>query len=344
MQFLKTTQILKPASCNIVTVLSFCALIAACWEFGGDRAFADDPKYRMVTSADRIDIFDGATLVSQYHTKSNAKPIVWPLIGPDGVALTRAWPMSEENADEKRDHPHHRSLWFTHGEVNDVDFWGELPNHGNIVHREFTELKENNAKVSIAAINDWIGPTAVKVLEEKRRISFHGNADLRMIDCDFRLTATDADVHFGDTKEGSFGVRVAEWMSVDAKQGGRLVNAADETDAKAWGKPSPWVDYQGPRDGKIYGLAILCHPKTFRSPGRWHARTYGLFAHNPFGVKHFLAEGEPAPEVAGGYTLPKGESIDFHYRVILHRGNEQDSQVAKMYDEYAVSQPESLGN
>ncbi len=321
-----------------------CVLFAASVMVPAPGTSGDEPKFRMENTSDRVDIFDGTALVSQYHVKSNSKPIVWPLIGPDGVALTRSWPMSEENADEKRDHPHHRSLWFTHGEVNDVDFWAELPNHGNIVHREFTEVRESNAKVSITAINDWIGPTGVKVLEERRQISFHGNADVRMIDCDFRLTATEVDVHFGDTKEGSFGVRVAEWMSVEAKQGGQLVNAIDQTDAKAWGQPSPWVDYHGPKNGKTYGIAILCHPKTFRSPGRWHARTYGLFAHNPFGVKHFLAEGEPAPTISGGYTLPKGESLDFHYRIILHRGNEKDSQIAKLFDEYTQTQPTTLSN
>jgi len=31
----------------------------------------------------------------------------------------------EEPPDEEHDHPHHRSMWFSHGLVNGVDFWGE---------------------------------------------------------------------------------------------------------------------------------------------------------------------------------------------------------------------------
>jgi hypothetical protein len=264
---------------------------------------------------------------------------VWPLLGPDGVPLTRAWPMSEENADEKRDHPHHRSLWFTHGEVNNVDFWAEVPNHGNIVHRKFGEVKSDANMATITAVNDWLGPDGTKILEEHRSIRFHGSPDVRLMDCDFRLVATETDVHFGDTKEGTFGVRVAEWMSVDAKQGGTLVNAEGLVDAPAWGKISPWVDYHGPKDGNRYGIAILCHPKTFRSPGRWHARTYGLFAHNPFGVKHFVAEGEQTPDQAGGHLLKKGDQLDFHYRIILHRGDEKESQIARLYEEYSKVEP-----
>ena len=31
---------------------------------------------------------------------------------------------------EDKDHPHQRSLWFTHGKVNGVDFWSEIKGHG----------------------------------------------------------------------------------------------------------------------------------------------------------------------------------------------------------------------
>ena len=57
-----------------------------------------------------------------YLAKEGARPYYFPVIGPTGAAVTRAYPMKTVEG-EKRDHPHHQSLWFTHGNVNGVDFW-----------------------------------------------------------------------------------------------------------------------------------------------------------------------------------------------------------------------------
>ncbi len=132
----------------------------------------------------------------------------------------------------------------------------------------------------------------------------------RIIDFDFRIFASDGPVTFGDTKEGMFGIRVASSMDVTRKQGGRITNAEGLTDEKAWGKPSPWVDYVGPVKDKIVGIAIINHPLSFRYPTTWHVRTYGLFAANPFGWHDF---GRPE---RGDYTIPGGSGD----RVFLPRG------------------------
>jgi hypothetical protein len=47
-------------------------------------------------------------------------------------------------------------------------------------------------------------------------------------------------------------------------------------------------------------------------------RDYGLFAVNPFSVSAFEG-GEKQP-----FVLPKGESVFFHYRVLLHKGEAPD--------------------
>src|SRR3989304_4465546 len=49
-------------------------------------------------------------------TDFRGTPIGWPIIGPTGKEMTRRYPMAEA-PDERKDHPHHRSLWFTHGDV-----------------------------------------------------------------------------------------------------------------------------------------------------------------------------------------------------------------------------------
>ena len=43
---------------------------------------------------------------------------------PTESPFTRAYPMEKVPA-KQNDHPHQRSCWFTHGNVNGIDFWAE---------------------------------------------------------------------------------------------------------------------------------------------------------------------------------------------------------------------------
>src|SRR5260221_13558331 len=58
-----------------------------------------------------------------YVFNSGFKPIIWPIVGPTGKEMTRAWPLRKDNPDEKTDHVHQKSFWFDHGNVNGIDFW-----------------------------------------------------------------------------------------------------------------------------------------------------------------------------------------------------------------------------
>jgi len=72
---------------------------------------------------DRIDVaVDGKPFTSYIHA-GHRKPILFPVHGPGGVPMTRSWPIVENVAGEAHDHPHHESIWFTHGIVNGIDFW-----------------------------------------------------------------------------------------------------------------------------------------------------------------------------------------------------------------------------
>jgi hypothetical protein len=174
-----------------------------------------------------------------------------------------------------------------------------------------------------------------RVCEDQRTIVFgKGPAEGRWIDFTITIKATDGDVTFGDTKEGSFALRVADSMRVDAKTGGHIVNSEGKENGAAWGLPARWVDYTGPVDGETVGIAIMSHPKSFRPLPRWHVRTYGLFAANPFGQKDF-----PEPDAAkqGEYTLKKGDSITLRYRVILHRGKTDSKQLDEAFREFVAA-------
>jgi hypothetical protein len=236
-----------------------------------------------------------------------------------------------DRAGEKKDHVHQRSLWFTHGDVNGVNFWAETGTDklGVIKHVKFLKLASGKPAV-IAAEDDWLAPDGKRVCEDQRTLRFDTDGDARWIDFDIVIKATDGPVTFGDTKEGAFGLRVAHSLCVDAKQGGRIVNSRGQVDQAAWAQAAPWVDFYGPVDGETVGIAVFNHPSSFHFPTYWHARTYGLLAANPFGLHEFTRGKQ-----RGGYTIPQGQSITLRYRVLLHRGDEKDAKVAAAYAAYA---------
>jgi hypothetical protein len=278
---------------------------------------------RVVITADREPF-------AEYLTNSNGKPVVWPIFGPAGQLMTRAYPMQRDVAGESKDHPHQRSLWFTHGDVNGVDFWSEGPAAGKQIHREFVEVSSGDVG-KLTTRNDWVTPNRETLLEDTRTISFRASDSARYIDFDMRLTATADSVKLGDTKEGTFGIRIADSMRQDATPPGEIVNSEGIRDKEAWGKSAAWVDYHGPVTGKVAGIAILNHPTSFRFPTFWHVRDYGLFAANPFGIREF----QERPDADGSHTLRRGESIEFHFRVIFHEGNEVQGRVSEEFAKYA---------
>jgi len=270
-------------------------------------------------------------LFTKYLIKSGNKPIMWPLLGPSGVEMTRAYPMEDARPGEEADHPHHRSFWFTHGDVNGISFWAENENAGHVVHREFVKAEGGHQAV-IVTRNDWVSESGEKQCEDERRFVFGADEDQRWINAELIVKATAGDVKFGDTKEGCFGVRVAGTMKVTSEQGGRLVNAEDVANTDAWGKASPWVDYHGPVDGQQVGIAIMNHPSSFRYPTYWHVRTYGLFVANPFGLHNF----KNSNDVDGSHVLPAGESFTLRYRILLHDGDTKQGGVADDFKAYAA--------
>lgn len=263
-----------------------------------------------------------------HHVDVGAKPFLFPLIGPTGDRLTRAFPM-EEVEGETKDHPHQRSFWFTHGDVNGVDFWSEMKNHGTIKETARSIAASGPVLGRLVTRDDWVGPDGVKVCEDERVLTVYNTRSVRVLDFAITIKASEGPLVFGDTKEGMFGVRVASSMDVDRKAGGKIRNANGLEDAATWGKPSPWVDYSGPVGGETVGVAILNDPASFRYPTPWHVRTYGLFAANPFGLHDF------GMDKSGEHALAKGESIWFGYRVILHAGDADAAKIADQFRAYA---------
>jgi len=262
--------------------------------------------------------------------------------------VTRQFPL-ETPPGEPHDHPHHRGLWFAHDNVNGIDFWNNEtsytspPPRGRIVVEKISNVKNGSHDGSFTAALSWRDPFANKLLDETRSFHFYAHPKLRVVDIDITLTAV-TKVVFGDSKDGSLGIRLAPALQEDKLikgdkskttwtvpgAPGVIVNAeGNEHEKDVWGKPSNWVDYYGDIDGEKLGVAIFDHPSNVHR-ARWHVRAYGLFAANPFGYSAFTSN----KSNDGSVRLDAGGSLHFKYRVVVHEGDAKSAGIAKLWAEF----------
>lgn len=275
---------------------------------------------------------DGEVLTVYRYMGGPARPCFFPLLGPGGKRLTRSWPVADDVPGEPADHPHHRSMWVAHGDVNGTDNWSEEEGHAFQLHRGILEAVGGPVCGRLAALNDWTDHQKRKILEERRVLTAYAlSGDARVFDLDVCFTATECDVRFGDTKEGGIlALRVSP--AIDGDHGGHIRNSYGAAgEAECWGRRAHWCDYSGKIDGDPLGIAIFDHPSSFRHPTFWHVRDYGMYTANPFGWHDYYAD----PAADGSHVLPRGASLYFHYRVHLHRGDAVAAGVADRYHDYA---------
>ncbi len=294
------------------------------------------------TLEDRVRIEIDGQLFTEYRHTDAPHVYYWPVIGPGGAKMTRAWPM-EEVPGEERDHPHHRSLWFSHGLVNGVDFWAEAGRGtpkfpiGKIVHDKIIEASGGTDAGVLTSAQNWVAPDGSVPLTSTQTLRVYARpANERLFDFEVTLKAGGSDVLLGDTKEGTAAIRIAESMRLKGPKStpgaGKILNSEGDTDGQVWGRRAKWVDMSGPIDAKTFGIAMMDHPKNPRHPTRWHARDYGLFAANPF-CEHEMDKN--LPKGSGDFTLKAGQSVAFRYRFFIHEGDAAAAKVAERYAEYA---------
>src|SRR5262245_36703400 len=287
----------------------------------------------------------GRDEVARYHIgPSVAKPYFFPMLAPGDLPITRGWPMVKGLPKESTDHVHQKSAWFCHGDVipegvkvvpssdkrvKGVDFWSEGKGHGIIA------CTDVSAKGNVlTTTNEWLDSAGAKILDEKRTITLTAVEGGRLFAIDIVLTASVCPVTFGDTKEGSFGVRVNDQITLSAKgEKSALVNADGKSGESAvWGMLSDWCDYSGEVDGALAGIAIFDYPKN-ASRAAWHSRGYGLMAANPFGRG---VSGFPARKGTDDLVkLAKGESLKLNYGLLLHAGDAKTGKVAEAFRAFA---------
>jgi Methane oxygenase PmoA len=271
---------------------------------------------KLEKKADAIAVTIDGKEFTNYHTaKTQMKPYFWPVLAADGANITRS-------LEKPEDHPHHKGIWCAIDEVNEVKFWAEKGRIEN-VSIEIVKAEGNPAQLRVA--NHWLGTNGQPLLKETVTVSIHAN---RRIDYDLEFTAGASPVTFADTKEGMFGIRLANPLR--GKEGGKIANAEEmKGEEGCWGKESKWVDYVGQLGGKTYGVAIFDDPKNFRK-SRFHVRNYGLFTLSPFGQKSYTNGVLPADPL----TLEPGKSVRLRYGLYIHDGDAAQGRVTDVYDAF----------
>ena len=278
-------------------------------------------------------------LFTEYRSDTRVA-CLYPLMSSTGTHLTRQHPFVEGVKGEKADHPHHTGFWFTHGNVNGKDFWHQPD--CKIVTRGFlgkpivtnTVTGGTGSSVTFTVELSWEANGEPKVAEHRTyKISVEGKT--RTIDVTSILGSNRHDIVFGDTKEGSFAIRVAPSLRLQGEVAkGHILTSEGMKDKDAWGKRAKWVAYYGPdAKGTPTVIAILDHSKNLRHPTWWHARDYGLLTANPFGIRAFK---DKEIKESGNYTLKKGKTITQRYRLILHQGTIESAKVEENWKAFTA--------
>lgn len=237
--------------------------------------------------------------------ESDRIPSVFPLFAPGRLGVLRTFPFARIEG-ESEDHPHHRGLWFAHGDVGGHDFWHDP--ECRIEVRDHAVVDGD----TIRFVADWRTSEGT-IAVERRTLRFSETPGARRVEIGIELEPIDGELVLGDTKEGSIALRLAPTLRVEGPRArGRLENADGLRDGDCWGRRSRFVMAEGPVDGRLVRVTMTdASPPGPDGPIHWHARKYGLLAANPFGRRAF--EGRDAP--SGARTI--SVTAPFRRRMIL---------------------------
>jgi hypothetical protein len=306
----------------------------------------------------RVDVtIDGAIFTSYLWDTNQRKPVLYPLVAPDGTTVTRGYPFAVRPG-ERVDHPHHAGLWFNYGNANGFDFWNnsdaipvaDRPKYGTITHDRIVSVESGKNAGELTVESTWTTGAGDKILTQTTRYDFRrttvGGAPARGVDLTVTLKAL-SPVVFHDDKEGLMGLRVAHFLESPREKGGVFMDshgnptpvaAADpagatgvyrtsegKTGDAAWGTRGAWCLLSGTTaDGKAETIAILDNKANVGYPAYWHARGYGLFGVNPLGA-HIFDPKTPAMN----YSIATGETTTFKYRILIVSGTASDADINK---------------
>ncbi|MGO9642548.1 MAG: PmoA family protein [Candidatus Acidiferrales bacterium] len=324
---------------------------------------ADDGVQIVPNEAEhRVDIsIGGQPFTSYLYPDTVKKPVLFPLRTAKGTIITRGFP---PGPGERADHPHHVGLWFNYSDVNGFDFWNnsdaikpeQRPKMGTIVQRKIVSHVNGAHQGALVTQMDWVAGNGETLIKQDSWYTFRGDANFRSVDLFTTLTAQDDPVIFRDNKDGLLGMRVRRELELPTAQGGMYTDSSGrvtkvdkmdntgvtgnyltsegKTGEAAWGTRGRWCALEGKIGDEPVTIVIFDFPKNPGFPTYWHARDYGLFAANPFGVKDFTNGKEQM-----NFTIPPHQNVTFHYRILILSKIATADEIEKEYKRFVAAYP-----
>lgn len=280
------------------------------------------PRVQALPGLNRASLrVEGAERVGYEFGIGQARPFLFPVVGPSGATLTR---MGHPNPIG---HEHHKSIWFGHQKVAGVNFWEERSrNDVRVRHRRVVLYQDGMDWAGLVAELDWWA-NGRSLMHQRLTLVLEPQAEGDYaLDLQSRFEAASGPVELGQTHFGFLGVRMAKTIS-EQFGGGRLTNSEGQAGEPAlFGKRARWVDSSGPSaPGTTEGIAYFEHPSNPRHPTPWHVRRDGWI--------------EAAFCLAEPYGIASDHSLDLRYRLLIHAGPADRSAMDAAWNRYAALPP-----
>jgi hypothetical protein len=237
---------------------------------------------------------------------------IHPIYGLDGEVLTGDFP---------KDHVYHRGLYWAWPHIKigekEYDLWSLRGIRQDFRRWLARETKTDSATLGVE--NGWVVDGKDVMREEVWIRTYPASAENTVLDVELLWTPLDNAITLWGAPEKSYGGLTFRFGSrsktIITVPRGRTTNDLVMTNLV-------WADFSGDlkQPGSFSGAAVFVHPSHPDHPPEWMTRAYGVLAVGWPGVR--------------AQSIKPGERISCRYRVWIHRGVPEATEIQKAYDIY----------
>jgi hypothetical protein len=300
-----------------------CSLALSSLAADSDLNYVEQPEGCQVTENGKPVLFYQRTPKSLdgKYTRSN---YIHPLYDLDGGVISEDFP---------KDHLHHRGIfWAWHqlliGDKKVGDAWECKNFSSDVTSLKISRLNPKVIRMVVTA--DWKSPLWLDAagkekpyVRETTTIDVHAATDTtRALDFHIRLVALEDGLRIGgsDDEKGYSGFSPRIRFPRNLRFAGPNGSVEPKNTAVDAG---PWIDMSGKfgESDAISGVAMLSHPSLPEFPSKWILR-------NKTSMQNAAYPGRVP------VLIPREKPLDLRYRLIVHRGDEKQANLAKLQSEY----------
>ena len=246
---------------------------------------------------------------------------IHPVLTPSGAQVTDDYP---------RNHIHHHGIWFpwtkTKFEGREPDFWNMGQETGTIEPVAVDAVWSGPVHAGFSARHRFVdltaspAKTALNETWEVKLFARQGGAHVFDL-VSTQTCATSAPLELPKFYYGGLGVR-GNW-AWNGKGKAYMMTSSGETNVvKGNETRGKWFHVGGLVDGKLAGMAVLCHPSNFRFP-----QPLRLHPSEPFVCF--------APSQLGDWEISPGKPYVSKYRFVVADGPASQEKLEQEWQDYA---------